>query len=78
MYPRTEPTEPGAGQDSDWDYPPPALRTFRDHLAFYASRVDAFWIGDEPDQAQQGDIYGVWITGNVVGPVKCAPGSGGR
>ena len=78
MYPRPEPTEPGAGQESDWDSPPSAFRPIRDHLTVYASRVDAFCVGDEPVQAQEGNIYGVWITGNVVAPVKCAPGSGGR
>lgn len=62
-----------------WSYPDPTA-TFlpiKDHLAFYASRVDACWVGDEQVQAQDGDFYGGWITRQVVGPFKGAPGTRG-
>ncbi|MEM1041201.1 MAG: DUF427 domain-containing protein [Bacteroidota bacterium] len=62
-----------------WSYPEPAPRyaDLKDHLAFYPSRMDACWIGDERVQAQEGDFYGGWITSKVVGPFKGAPGTWG-
>ena len=44
-------------------------------LAFYASRVDEAWVGQEIVTAQPGDFYGGWITSKVVGPFKGAPGT---
>ena len=46
-----------------------------DYVAFYASKVDACWVGDEQVAAQEGDFYGGWITSRVVGPFKGAPGT---
>ncbi|CAN5754136.1 DUF427 domain-containing protein [soil metagenome] len=62
-----------------WSYPNPARRfeTIRDHLAFYPSKVDACYVGDERVQAQADDFYGGWITENIVGPFKGGPGTGG-
>ena len=62
-----------------WSYPSPgpAYSALRDHLAFYAQRVDACFVDDELVQAQQGDFYGGWITANLVGPFKGVPGSRG-
>ena len=60
-----------------WSYPDPtpAFAAIADHLAFYASRVDECWIGDECAVAQEGDFYGGWITRRVVGPFKGARGT---
>ena len=60
-----------------WSYPAPteAFLRIRDYLAFYASRVDACWIDDERVQAQSGEFYGGWITADIVGPFKGAPGT---
>jgi uncharacterized protein (DUF427 family) len=71
-----------AGRRSDnaaWYYPEPsaAFGAIRDHLAFYPSRVDACYVDGEPVQAQRGDFYGGWITGDIVGPFKGGPGSAG-
>lgn len=44
-------------------------------VALYASRVDSCKVGDEVVQAQEGDFYGGWITSNIVGPFKGAPGT---
>ena len=68
-------TEPGAA----WAYPEPVpgFEVLRDHLAFYPSRMDACWIGDERVQAQDGDFYGGWITSQVRGPFKGGPGTWG-
>ncbi len=62
-----------------WSYPDPtgAFRALTDFLAFYASRVDGCWVGDERVEAQAGDFYGGWITSRIVGPFKGAPGTGG-
>lgn len=71
-----------AGRRADdvaWSYPDPAVgfRAIKDFYAFYASRVDECWVGDERVQAQAGDFYGGWITSRVVGPFKGAPGTRG-
>jgi uncharacterized protein (DUF427 family) len=60
-----------------WTYPEPsdAYQPLRDHIAFYPSRVDAAWIGEERVTAQAGDFYGGWITADLVGPFKGAPGT---
>jgi uncharacterized protein (DUF427 family) len=62
-----------------WSYPSPtdAFRALTDFVAFYASRVDACWVGDERVKAQAGDFYGGWITSRIVGPFKGLPGTAG-
>ena len=62
-----------------WSYPSPtpAFEPIRDHLAFYAQRVDACWVGDELVQPNEGSFYGGWITARVVGPFKGGPGTAG-
>lgn len=70
------------GRRSDkaaWSYPNPTspFSVIKDHLAFYASRVDECWIGDERVDAQDGDFYGGWITSRVIGPFKGAAGTRG-
>jgi uncharacterized protein (DUF427 family) len=60
-----------------WTYtePAPGYEPLRDHLAFYPGRVDAAWLDDERVLAQDGDFYGGWITAEIVGPFKGAPGT---
>jgi hypothetical protein len=53
----------------------PAFAAIRDHAAFYPSRVDACYVDDELVRSQEGDFYGGWITNNIVGPFKGAPGT---
>lgn len=62
-----------------WSYPNagPRYADLNDHLAFYATRVDACYVGDELVQPQPGDFYGGWITSAVVGPFKGGPGTWG-
>jgi uncharacterized protein (DUF427 family) len=66
-------------QNVAWSYAQPSrgYEAIKDHLAFYASRVDAAYVGDEQVQAQEGDFYGGWITSNIVGPFKGGPGTRG-
>jgi len=67
--------EPGAG----WAYPDPAERyaALRDHVAVYASRMDACRLDDELVRSQEGDFYGGWITDDITGPFKGPPGTRG-
>jgi uncharacterized protein (DUF427 family) len=60
-----------------WSYesPSPSYAALRGHLAFYASRVEECWVGDERVTPQPGDFYGGWITSNLRGPFKGAPGT---
>jgi uncharacterized protein (DUF427 family) len=62
-----------------WSYPDPkpGYEALRDHLAFYASRVDEAWVGAERATPQPGGFYGGWVTARIVGPIKGEPGSQG-
>ncbi len=62
-----------------WSYPSPnpGYEAIRDHLAFYAGRVDEAWVGDERATPQPGNFYGGWVTAKIVGPIKGEPGSAG-
>ena len=62
-----------------WSYPKPSpgYEAIRDHLAFYAGRVDEAWVGDERATPQPGRFYGGWVTTRIVGPIKGGPGSFG-
>ena len=62
-----------------WSYAAPAAgyEALRDHVAFYPGRLDAAWLDDERVQAQSGDFYGGWITGDLVGPFKGPAGTHG-
>lgn len=60
-----------------WSYPEPSpgYEAIKNHLAFYPSKMDACWIDDERVVAQPGDFYGGWITSEIQGPFKGAPGT---
>ncbi len=64
-------------RDVAWSYAAPSTpySPLANYLAFYPSRVDACFVGDERVQAQPGDFYGGWITANLVGPFKGRPGT---
>jgi uncharacterized protein (DUF427 family) len=64
-------------RDAAWSYesPTPAFASIVDHVAFYASRVDECWVGDELARPQAGRFYGGWITSEVEGPFKGDPGT---
>ncbi len=63
--------------DAAWDYPEPSpgFAAIRDHIAVYAWAVDAAWVGDEQVRPQPGDFYGGWVTDNLTGRIKGAPGT---
>jgi uncharacterized protein (DUF427 family) len=62
-----------------WGYakPRPAFAAIKDHVAFYAARVDACYVGDERVTPQAGGFYGGWITSEITGPFKGGPGTQG-
>jgi len=62
-----------------WSYPRPSAgyEAIRDHIAFYAGRVDAASVDGEPVIPQPGGFYGGWVTPDVVGPFKGEPGTEG-
>ncbi len=66
-------------ENAGWSYPTPAqgFEAIRDYIAFYASRVDACFVGDEQVTPQAGDFYGGWITARIIGPFKGTPGTEG-
>jgi uncharacterized protein (DUF427 family) len=66
-------------EDAAWSYPSPtpAFEPIRDHLAFYAQKVDGCFVDDEQVRPNEGSFYGGWITSWVVGPFKGAPGTMG-
>ena len=47
------------------------------HVAFYPRRMDACFVDDDRATPQPGDLYGGWITRDVVGPFKGGPGTMG-
>lgn len=60
-----------------WTYPDPSpeYEQLRDYIAFYPGRVDHAWLDGELIEAQDGDFYGGWISADLVGPFKGAPGT---
>jgi uncharacterized protein (DUF427 family) len=60
-----------------WYYPHPSAgyEALRDYVAFYPGKMEACYVDGERVQAQEGDFYGGWITQDIVGPFKGAPGT---
>jgi len=60
-----------------WAYPrpEPAFAPIADHIAFYAGLMDEAWVGDLKAQPQPGGFYGGWVTSNLTGKIKGAPGT---
>ena len=60
-----------------WTYPSPteSFRPIASHVAFYAEGMDACFVGDEEVIPQPGNFYGGWVTANLTGPIKGAPGT---
>jgi uncharacterized protein (DUF427 family) len=63
--------------DVAWSYAQPVATyaQLAGHLAFYASKVEECWVGEERVMPQAADFYGGWITANLRGPFKGAPGT---
>jgi uncharacterized protein (DUF427 family) len=65
--------------DVAWTYddPFPEFEALRGYLSFHPARVDRCWIGEAIALPQPGAYYGGWVTPDLVGPFKGAPGSEG-
>ena len=63
--------------DAGWTYPDPRppYEALRDHIAVYAGRMDACTVGDHRVEPQPGGFYGGWVTPDLIGPFKGAPGT---
>ena len=66
-----------AEADAAWTYPDPSASyaMLKDHVAVYAGRMDACFVGDEQVTPQPGGFYGGWITAAFAGPFKGSPGT---
>ncbi len=69
---------PRRAERAAWCYhdPYPGFEAIRDAVAFYPWAVEAF-VDAERVQAQEGGFYGGWITSDLIGPFKGAPGTSG-
>jgi uncharacterized protein (DUF427 family) len=66
-------------ENAAWFYadPTPAFLGIQNYVAFYPSRMQACYVNGELVTSQPGDFYGGWITSNIIGPFKGAPGTWG-
>jgi uncharacterized protein (DUF427 family) len=63
--------------DAAWGYgnPSAGFEALRDHVAVYAGRMDACFVGEEKVTPQPGGFYGGWVTSEFEGPFKGGPGT---
>ncbi|MFC6636901.1 hypothetical protein GV827_22145 [Sulfitobacter sp. JBTF-M27] len=45
------------------------------YFAFYATSMDACFVGEHQVVPQPGNFYGGWVTDNLRGQIKGAPGT---
>jgi len=60
-----------------WSYSSPTghFKALTGYLSFYASAMDACFVGEERVIPQPGGFYGGWVTANLQGRIKGAPGT---
>ena len=60
-----------------WAYDRPTARfaALAGCVAFYAGLMDEAWVGDLRVVPQSGDFHGGWVTPNLDGRIKGAPGT---
>jgi len=60
-----------------WTYAKPSstFSPLAGYIAFYAGRMTACYVGQVRVLPQPGDFYGGWITPNLQGKIKGAPGT---
>ena len=58
-----------------YDRPTTGFAALAGHVAFYAGLIDEAWVGDLRVIPQPGDFYGGWVTPNLDGQIKGAPGT---
>jgi uncharacterized protein (DUF427 family) len=75
----TDTAQPRRIESAAWSYEQPTrpFAGLQSHLAFYATKMSECWVDDELVVPQPGDFYGGWITTDITGPFKGAPGTMG-
>ena len=60
-----------------WAYDKPTARfaALAGYVAFYAGLMEEVWVGDLRVIPQPGSFYGGWVTPNLDGQIKGAPGT---
>lgn len=60
-----------------WSYPNPTkgFLPIAGCLAFYATSMDACFVGEHRVIPQPGNFYGGWVTDNLRGQIKGSPGT---
>jgi uncharacterized protein (DUF427 family) len=64
-------------ENAAWSYPDPweGFEAIKDAIAFNAARMDACYVDEHLVTPQPGGYYGGWITPDITGPFKGAPGT---
>ncbi|MEI8083230.1 MAG: DUF427 domain-containing protein [Actinomycetes bacterium] len=64
-------------EQAAWGYPNPSpgYELLAGRIALYAGRVDSVTVDGERVRPQPGGFYGGWVTHDVTGPFKGAPGT---
>ena len=58
-----------------YDRPTAGFAALAGYVAFYAGLMDEAWVGELRVVPQPGDFYGGWVTPNLEGQIKGAPGT---
>ena len=58
-----------------YDTPSPDYVGITGHVAFYPGLMEACYVGGTRVTPQPGDFYGGWVTPNLQGQIKGAPGT---
>jgi uncharacterized protein (DUF427 family) len=58
-----------------YDHPTTRFTALAVHVAFYAAQMDEAWVGDARVIPQPSNFYGGWVTPNLEGRIKGAPGT---
>ena len=58
-----------------YDHPTARFAGLAGHVAFYAAQMDEAWVGEARVIPQPGNFYGGWVTPNLDGRIKGAPGT---
>jgi uncharacterized protein (DUF427 family) len=58
-----------------YDHPTARFADLAGHVAFYAAQMDEAWVGNVRVIPQPGNFYGDWVTPNLDGRIKGAPGT---
>ncbi len=60
-----------------YDRPTPGFAALAGYVAFYPAMMDEVFVGDARVTPQPGRFYGGWVTPNLTGRIKGAPGTEG-